>query len=280
MKQINPFKHFKFKQIGSQIQFSDYLLPSTSYCLERRNQTIWLTAEVINRSIIIRCRPSLTQSAFRGRRDWGERTEPMRTDCSSACWVYLRVSIKSDQLLLWVQQFTGIGNVDGSLLFISSQHPDLETCFPQRCDGLGNPILKSVLNTCCSYLKRQTERFNAHTYLCLVLTTCGLNPEILKGIVHTIFFIIFADENEIYFLLLNIKEDILKNADNQTLAGHHWLLRKKYYESQWGLVTVCYLHSSKYLLLCSADEINSYRFGMTWGWVNNDNFLFVGELSL
>ncbi len=121
LEAINPFKHFKFKQIGSQIQFSDYLLPSTSYCLERRNQTIWLTAEVINRSIIIRCRPSLTQSAFRERRDRGERTEPMRTDCSSACWVYLRVSIKSDQLLLWVQQFTGIGNVDGkSLVYLQS----------------------------------------------------------------------------------------------------------------------------------------------------------------
>ncbi len=28
-------------------------------------------------------------------------------------------------------------------------------------------------------------------------------------------------------------------------------------------------HSSKYLLLCSIEERNPYRFGTTWGWVNN-----------
>jgi len=27
-----------------------------------------------------------------------------------------------------------------------------------------------------------------------------------------------------------------------------------------------YQHSSKYLLLCSTDGINLYRFGTTWGW--------------
>ncbi len=27
-------------------------------------------------------------------------------------------------------------------------------------------------------------------------------------------------------------------------------------------------HSSKYLLLCSTEERNSYRFGTTWGWEN------------
>ncbi len=33
-------------------------------------------------------------------------------------------------------------------------------------------------------------------------------------------------------------------------------------------------HSLKYLLLCSLEEINSYRFGTTWGSVNHDNFHF------
>jgi len=28
-----------------------------------------------------------------------------------------------------------------------------------------------------------------------------------------------------------------------------------------------YQHSSKYLLLCSAEDRNSYRFGTTWGWI-------------
>lgn len=67
---------------------------------------------------------------------------------------YLRVSIKRDDLLLWVQQFAGVCDVNGSLLFISSQHPDLKASFPQRGDGLRDSILKPVLNTCSSYLHR------------------------------------------------------------------------------------------------------------------------------
>ncbi len=35
-----------------------------------------------------------------------------------------------------------------------------------------------------------------------------------------------------------------------------------------------YYHSSKYLLLCSAAQRNSYRFETTWGWENDNNFLF------
>ncbi len=37
---------------------------------------------------------------------------------------------------------------------------------------------------------------------------------------------------------------------------------------------------SKYFPLCSAEQINSYRFGTTWGWVNDDRILIFGELSL
>jgi len=50
------------------------------------------------------------------------------------------------------------------------------------------------------------------------------------------------------FTLLNTKED--KNMGNQTVDG-----------------SINYKHSSKYLLLCSAEERHSYRFGTTWGWV-------------
>ncbi len=35
-----------------------------------------------------------------------------------------------------------------------------------------------------------------------------------------------------------------------------------------------YQHSSKYLLLCSKEERNSYRFGTMWGWVSDDNLDF------
>jgi len=37
-----------------------------------------------------------------------------------------------------------------------------------------------------------------------------------------------------------------------------------------------YQHSSKYLLLCSIEGGNSYRFGTTWGWENNDRIFIFG----
>jgi len=38
-----------------------------------------------------------------------------------------------------------------------------------------------------------------------------------------------------------------------------------------------YQHSSKYLLLCSAEERNFYRFGTTWGWVNGRRIVIFGR---
>ncbi len=37
-----------------------------------------------------------------------------------------------------------------------------------------------------------------------------------------------------------------------------------------------YKLSSKYLPLCSAEQINLYRFGTTWGWVNDDRIFVFG----
>ncbi len=37
-----------------------------------------------------------------------------------------------------------------------------------------------------------------------------------------------------------------------------------------------YKLSSEYLPLCSAEQRNSYRFGTTWGWVNNDRIFIFG----
>ncbi len=41
-----------------------------------------------------------------------------------------------------------------------------------------------------------------------------------------------------------------------------------------------YKLSSKYLPLCSAEQRNSYRFGTTWGWVNDDNCNFGWTVPL
>ncbi len=37
-----------------------------------------------------------------------------------------------------------------------------------------------------------------------------------------------------------------------------------------------YKLSSKYLPLCSAEQRNSYKFGTTWGWVNDDRIFIFG----
>ncbi len=37
-----------------------------------------------------------------------------------------------------------------------------------------------------------------------------------------------------------------------------------------------YKLSSKYLPLCSAEQTHSYRFGTTWGWVNDDRIFIFG----
>ncbi len=44
---------------------------------------------------------------------------------------------------------------------------------------------------------------------------------------------------------------------------------------------LCFPHSSEYLPLCSAEQIHAYRFGTTWGWVNDDIiFIFVWTIPL
>jgi len=40
-----------------------------------------------------------------------------------------------------------------------------------------------------------------------------------------------------------------------------------------------YPYSSKYLILCSAEERNSYRFRTSWGWVNDDRIVIFGQTT-
>jgi len=82
-----------------------------------------------------------------------------------------------------------------------------------------------------------------------------------------------------FFLLLNRKEDILKNVGNQTVDDTHWFPLYYYFfsfnENQWLLSTAwLYQYSLKYLLLSSAEERNAFRFGTTWGWVMMTIFTF------
>ncbi len=75
----------------------------------------------------------------------------------------------------------------------------------------------------------------------------------------------------LYELLLSTKEDILKNVGNQTFDGSH--RRLQYGEKNTMKVNgdhqiFGYQHSSKYIQLSSTEHRNSYRFEMSWGWVN------------
>jgi len=60
-------------------------------------------------------------------------------------------------------------------------------------------------------------------------------------------------------LLLNTKEDILKNVDNQTVDGHQMNTMEVNGVHE---LSGC-RHSSKYIPLCSAEERKSYRYETT-----------------
>ncbi len=75
-----------------------------------------------------------------------------------------------------------------------------------------------------------------------------------------------------FFLLLDMKKGILKNDGKQTIYFFYFFhMKVSGYRQLLG-----YQHSSKYLLLGLTEERNSYRFGTTWGWVNNDTILIFG----
>ncbi len=60
-----------------------------------------------------------------------------------------------------------------------------------------------------------------------------------------------------FFLLLNTKEDILKNVENQTVAIDFHSMEKNTVEVFGNQKLFNYQHSSKYIRLCSTEERNS-----------------------
>ncbi len=63
------------------------------------------------------------------------------------------------------------------------------------------------------------------------------------------------------FVLLNTKEDILKNVGNRAVLGHYWLpcYFSFYCGSQWCPKQPGYKLSSEYIPLCSAEQRHPYR---------------------
>ncbi len=81
--------------------------------------------------------------------------------------------------------------------------------------------------------------------------------------------------------VLNTKEDILKNVWIWAVLGWHWPPLYFYFPTMEVNVAPKqpgYKLSSEYLPLCS-EQTHSYRFGNTWGWVNDDS-IFIFEWTI
>ncbi len=84
------------------------------------------------------------------------------------------------------------------------------------------------------------------------------------------------------FVLLNTKEDILKNIGHRAVLGHLWLPKYLFPTMEVNGARKQPVHkiSSKYLPLCSAEQRNEYRFGTTWEWVNDRIFIYGWTIPL
>lgn len=69
---------------------------------------------------------------------------------------HLAVSIDSKDSVPLVQQFTGICNVNRGLLFITSQHPDLNASFTESFNGIWHSFLQTIFNTSSTWNTKQS----------------------------------------------------------------------------------------------------------------------------
>ncbi len=76
------------------------------------------------------------------------------------------------------------------------------------------------------------------------------------------------------FVLLNTKEDILKNEGNRAVLDHSILFPT--IEVNGAQKTAWLQTFFRISSLCSAERTHSYRFGTIWGWVNGDIIFIVG----
>ncbi len=76
-------------------------------------------------------------------------------------------------------------------------------------------------------------------------------------------------------------EDILKKVCNRLFWGtiDFHSRKKNTMEVNGAPELLCFPHSSEYLSLCS-EQRHSYRFGTTWGWVNDRIFIFGWTIHL
>ena len=70
--------------------------------------------------------------------------------------IHLGISIQCQDLLFRVQQLACICNIDGRLLLVTCQHPNLQAGLAQASYGFRDTILEPVLNACRSWEREKT----------------------------------------------------------------------------------------------------------------------------
>ncbi len=79
-------------------------------------------------------------------------------------------------------------------------------------------------------------------------------------------------------VLLNRKEDILKNVGDRAVLGAPltFIVFFSYYGVNGAPELLCLPHSSEYLPLCSAEQRHLYSLELLEGWVSNDRIFIFG----
>lgn len=59
---------------------------------------------------------------------------------------YFTLGVEDEELVVGPQQFAGVSDVDGCLLLVPRQHPDLDAGRVKGFDRLGDALLQTVFN--------------------------------------------------------------------------------------------------------------------------------------
>lgn len=78
-------------------------------------------------------------------------TNALRRDGFKSHDSYFTLGIEDKELVIGLQQFARVGNVDSCLLLVPCQHPDLDAGFVKGIYRLGDSLLQTVFNASGTY---------------------------------------------------------------------------------------------------------------------------------
>ena len=86
------------------------------------------------------------------------------------CPTDLASTVGCQQLVIGTEEFAGVGDVNGRLLFVSSEDPDFDPGPLKSFDGLWDVLLQSVHNPCGTWQQVQRQRSNMLTALKMLVS--------------------------------------------------------------------------------------------------------------